>query len=538
MFVTIVVIDILKNFATKFNAIDIPNWRKVHENPIPTIGGLGMAAGALVPILLWTPIHKPIYTSMIIGTSILIFVGLFDDIFNFGYKIKLFAQIIAALVVILIGDIRVTNLGIFNPYNFLIPDWLTIVLSVIVIVGITNAINLSDGLDGLAAGIAFLSFICIGYLSYLLKIQPFIVITAAMSGSIFGFLRYNTYPAIVFMGDSGSQLLGFILATLSLTITQKIESLSPFLIVLIIGIPIIDTFIVIVQRIISGRSPFFADKNHFHHRLLDLGLYHSESVIVIYIIHAFLVCLAFIFRFYPDWLILTIYLVLFFIILTSVTIAAKAGWKCKRSYFLDKIIKGRLKEYSKGNFIIKFSFKMVKIGFYVLFLFTCFLPAKIPTNLSLIASAYLISVFVIWKYKREWVNNSIGIGFYLFIPFLIYLSETDMVLWMNHHFFYKPYNLFFGILTFFSILTLKFTRRRYGFKFNPTDLLILFVALAVPNVPDENIKKYHMGLVAVKIIVFYFTYEIIVGELRIDMKWFRFMIISAYVIIGLRGFIG
>ena len=536
MFTTIVLIPILKEIALKFNILDIPNQRKIHEFPIPRIGGIAMATGAFIPVLFWVPM-KPYLISIIIGSGIVVIAGMVDDIRKLGFKTKFAAQILAALIVILYGNIKIVDLGFFFPDGFILPDLASIPLTIFIIVGVTNAINLSDGLDGLAGGISLLSLICIGYLSYILKIHPFIVISAALIGSIFGFLRYNTFPATIFMGDAGSQLLGFIAICMSLTLTQKSRHLSPFLIFLIMGFPLIDTFSVVAQRIMSGKSPFVADKNHLHHKLMDLGLYHSESVILVYVIHAIFICLAFIFRFYPDWFILTIYLTLFSILLTSTLVAIRCGWRFKRSYFLDKIIQGRLQNLKEKNYIIKFSFKIVEVGFYSLLLFSCFLPENIPTNLSLITLAFLIFVLAIWKLKREWIDNTLEIGFYLLIPFLIYLSHINMASWMNDYFL-MPYNLSFGILTFFVILTLKYTRRKKGFKFSPMDILILFVAFVVPNLPDENIKKYHMGLVAAKIIVFFFTHEVVVGELRIDLKWFRFTTILAFLIIGLRGLIG
>jgi UDP-GlcNAc:undecaprenyl-phosphate GlcNAc-1-phosphate transferase len=536
MFGTIVLIPTLKELALKFNILDIPDKRKIHEYPVPRIGGIAMAAGAFIPVLLWVPM-KPYLVSIIIGSAIVVFSGMLDDIIKLEFKAKFAAQIIAALVVILYGNIRIVDLGFFLPDGYILPPWASIPLTTFFIVGVTNAINLSDGLDGLAGGISLLSLICIGYLAYILKIHPFILISAALIGSIFGFLRFNTFPATIFMGDAGSQLLGFVAICMSLALTQKSTHLSPFLIFLIMGIPLIDTFGVVVQRIMSGKSPFIADKNHLHHKLIDLGFYHSESVILVYIMHAIFICLAFILRFYPDWFILTIYLTLSSIILTSTLVAVKRGWRFKRSFFFENIIKGRLKYLKEKNYIIKFSFKIVEIGFYFLLLFSCFLPENIPANLSLIVWLYLAFVIAIMMHKWEWTNNVLAIGFYLFIPFLMYLSHIDMASWMNK-FILIPYNLSFGILTFFVVLTLKYTRRRKGFKFSSMDILILFVALVVPNLPDENIKRYHMGLVAAKIIVFFFTHEVLAGELRINIKWFRLTIILAFLVIGLRGIIG
>jgi UDP-GlcNAc:undecaprenyl-phosphate GlcNAc-1-phosphate transferase len=329
-----------------------------------------------------------------IGAGIVVTAGIVDDIIKLEFKAKFTAQIFAALIVILYGNIKIVDLGLFLPGGIVLPDWISILLSTIFIVGATNAINLSDGLDGLAGGICLLSLICIGYLAYLLTIHPFIVISAALIGSIFGFLRYNTHPATIFMGDAGSQLLGFISVCMALALTQKSPHLSPFLIFLILGIPLIDTLGVFTQRIMSGKSPFIADRNHLHHKLIDLGLYHSESVILVYITHAIFICLAIIFKFYPDWFILTLYSVLSSILLTSTILALRSGWKLRRSYFFDKIVKGKLREFKERNYVIKFSFKMVEISFYSLLFFSCMLPENIPSNLSLVAWVYIVFVLI------------------------------------------------------------------------------------------------------------------------------------------------
>ena len=264
---TILMIPLLINLACKFDVLDFPDSRKIHCDPVPRIGGVAMALGAFIPILLWIPFNAFV-KSVILGSSILIIFGLVDDIKNIGVKTKFAGQIIAALIVILYGGLKIKSLGIFGPAGFFLPDWLSIPLTLVVIVAVTNAINLSDGLDGLAGGVTLITFLCIGYLSYLDNIQAFEIISVALVGAIFGLLRYNTHPAIVFMGDSGSQLLGFVAITLSLALARKSTEMNLILVLLILGIPVIDTLSVIAQRILKGRSPFAADKNHLHHKTL------------------------------------------------------------------------------------------------------------------------------------------------------------------------------------------------------------------------------------------------------------------------------
>jgi len=296
MFVTIGLIPIFRGLAEKVNAIDIPEARKMHKRPMPRSGGISMALGALVPVVIWAP-GNDFVNSIIIGSGIVVAFGLIDDIKSLGFKVKFAGQIAAASIVIFYGGVKIKSLGMLLPYGFMLPDLLAIPLTLVMIVGVTNAINLSDGLDGLAGGITLISFICIGYLSYLYGNLALILLSMAIIGAVFGFLRFNTYPASVFMGDAGSQLLGFLAIVLSISLTQMNNNLSPVLPLLIIGFPALDTVDVMISRMANGKSPFTADKNHFHHKLIRLGLYHTESVLFIYVTHAFVVSSAFIFRF-------------------------------------------------------------------------------------------------------------------------------------------------------------------------------------------------------------------------------------------------
>jgi UDP-GlcNAc:undecaprenyl-phosphate GlcNAc-1-phosphate transferase len=406
----------------------------------------------------------------------------------------------------------------------------------VAIVAATNAINLSDGLDGLAGGITLLSFLFIGYLSYLVKFQAFEVMSVAMVGAIFGLLRYNTHPATVFMGDTGSQLLGFIAVTLSLAVTRRTPEISPILPLLIIGLPIIDTMSVMVHRILEGKSPFKADKNHLHHKLMNVGFYHSESVILIYIIHAIMVCYAFIFRYESDRFLLVSFLLFAAAIILTVFVADERGWRMKRYPVIDIVIKGPFRKLREQHVIIKISFKAVEIGFISILLLTCFLPRRMPVFLSVSALILLISLFIIWQFKPKGASIVAEIAIFLMIPFLVYLGQTS-VYYLRETFLIKTYNFSYGILIIFVLLTLKFTRR-HGFKTTPMDFLILIIAVVLPNLPDERIRHWQMGFVAAKIVVLFFTYEILKGELRMNAEKLLYTGVMALMIISIRGFIG
>jgi UDP-GlcNAc:undecaprenyl-phosphate GlcNAc-1-phosphate transferase len=338
------------------------------------------------------------------------------------------------------------------------------------------------------------------------------------------------------MGDAGSQLLGFVSITLALALARKTTQINLILVPFILGLPVIDTLSVIVQRILKGRSPFAADNNHLHHKIMNLGFYHSESVLILYLLHAALVCLGFIFRYKSAWFLLALYILFSGGCLAAILLAERNGFKIKRFDFIDKVVKVHLRKLREENIIIKLSFKAVEIGFIFLLLFSCILPQHIHIYFSLSSMAILGIIFLIWQIRKSWTVLIIEISVFLMIPFLVYLSEKD-VAYLIDTTLVKAYAFSFGVLIVFVLLTLKFTRRK-GFKTTPLDFLILFIALVVPYLPDEQIRDWQMGLVAAKIIVLFFAYEVLKGELRKDTKKLGVAGIIALMIISLRGFVG
>lgn len=533
VFITIGLIPIFSRLALRVNLIDVPNERKVHNTPMPKSGGIAIAIGSLLPILFWT--HNDEFLKwFLIGIIVLSISGLIDDIRGHGPWTKFLAQFIAAIIIIFPGSLRIENLGTLLPYDFILPGWISIPLTLITIVGVTNAINLSDGLDGLAGGICLLSFSCLAFIAYLSENHFVAILSVAIAGAIFGFLRFNTYPASIFMGDTGSQFLGFSLIVLSLKLTQSNTPLSPLLPLIILGFPVLDTLSVMAQRLQEHRPLFRADMNHFHHRLIRLGFYQTESVLIIYLIQAGLVIAAFLLRFHSEWSILIGYLIFSTIVLGVFTIADKKGFRFQRLNIIDRIIKGKLKELREKGTIIKVSFRIIEFGIPLLLIFASFLPPHIPRYASYISFILIGIIILLWSFLKKYLGFSLRAILYIYIPYLIYMSNSEPVSWIPG-FFIKYYNLSFFILAIFIVLTMKFSRRRHGFKSTPMDFLILFIALVVPNLPIDEIENYHLGLIAAKIIALFFSYEVLMGELRENFSRLSFMTILSLAIFGIKG---
>ncbi len=522
MFITIALIPILRIVALRKECIlDVPDCRKVHCTPIPKVGGLAMAVGALVPVILVADGGRFV-NSVLIGACVIVLFGLVDDLKTLGWKAKFAGQVAAALVVILYGGLSICNLGSCLPEGVGLPDFLALPLTLVVIVGVTNAINLSDGLDGLAGGTSLLTFLGIGLLCYTggdFPEKPFILmLCTAVVGAIFGFLRFNTFPATVFMGDTGSQLLGFLAATLALGITQMNSTpLSPLVPLLLLGFPVLDTLVVMTERIRAGRSPFAPDKNHFHHKLLRLGLFHTEAVTLIYAITAGMTGAAYFLRYHQDWLILLVYAGFSALVVTAFGAAERRGFVFQRQGFFDTGIKRRLKPLKEKGLLIQALFLPLLYGLPLLFAAAGLVRAEVPGYLGAAAAGFAGAILIARWVRKEWVNPVMRVAFYLLVPMVLSLDGAGPAGWVQPRHL-AAYNYAYGLLAFFTVLTLKFTRRRKGFKAAPMDFLIVVLALVVPNLPGTFAGGMHMGEMAIKLIVMYFSFEVLIGELRGELR--------------------
>jgi UDP-GlcNAc:undecaprenyl-phosphate/decaprenyl-phosphate GlcNAc-1-phosphate transferase len=281
----------VRKFAVRFNVIDVPkDHRRVHNKPTPLLGGLAIYFSFVITLILCKGALTNSEIGLIIGATIIVIGGVIDDKYNIRPWKKLLFQISAALVLIFFGvSINVITNPISNIYEFINIGYLCIPLTIIWIVGITNAVNLIDGLDGLAAGISLIASITLFIISILNSRNEAATLIIIFSGAILGFLPYNFNPATIFMGDTGSQLLGFMLAGIS--IRGAIKSAVAFSIavpILALGIPIYDTLFAMIRRKINGKPIMAPDRGHLHHRLLDMGLTQKQVVAIMYIISAIL----------------------------------------------------------------------------------------------------------------------------------------------------------------------------------------------------------------------------------------------------------
>jgi len=283
LFAALFVLPKLAHIAERIGLLDQPSKRKVHMRPRPLVGGVGMVIAATFTSLAFVPITG--LRGYFLGLSVLLFVGFLDDFKEVGHKQKFVAQILAAVLLVYFSDVCLQCFGNLLRFGQIwIPggDIVEMVVTIFCIVGVINSVNLIDGLDGLAGGISFNAFMFFAVHASLNGNVSLMMLNFALAGAVLGFLRYNWYPSVMFMGDAGSLCLGFSLGYMALALTQgEGAGMAPVSALLILAVPITDTLVIMSKRALKGSSPFLPDKKHLHHIFMRYGMGRLGTVKVI-----------------------------------------------------------------------------------------------------------------------------------------------------------------------------------------------------------------------------------------------------------------
>lgn len=283
-FISAMATPLVRKLAFRIGAVDIPkDDRRVHKKAMPLMGGLAIFAAVVIAVLIFLPLDRSTF-SILLGGTLIVMSGIINDLKDLSPKLKLLFQVLAGLILIF-GGVKVDV--ITNPFtsgiSVLDLRWLSIPITLFWVVGITNTLNLIDGLDGLAAGVAMISSI-----SFMLVASKFVnpeitILAAIVAGSCLGFLPFNFNPAKIFMGDTGALFLGFMLAAISIEgVMKSVATIAIIVPILILGVPIFDTTFAIFRRLLNGQSIMAADKGHLHHRLLNRGYSQKKTVLILY----------------------------------------------------------------------------------------------------------------------------------------------------------------------------------------------------------------------------------------------------------------
>lgn len=526
MSVTMALIPPLMQAATRWNFLDAPGARKVHTTPVPRVGGIAMAAGTLLALLLSGEFVQPM-PAYLAGVLVLLLFGVWDDRVTLSAGPKLLGQVIAVLLIMTWGDVTIATTTLAERHA--LPGWLSWPLTFVFLIGVTNAINLADGLDGLAGGTTLLSLSALALLAFTSG-TPFVgVVAIVIVGAILGFLRYNTHPARVFMGDGGSQILGFSAAVLAVVLTQdELTPLSSALPLLLLGIPIIDTLMVMTQRLLEGRSPLQADRNHIHHRLLALGFDHHEAVMGIYLLQASLFVTAWYLRYESDLTIIALFVGLSLLTIGALQGATAAGWRLRpegRAGARNSSQVGRLIGWLRApSRLPRWSLVTLSIGVAVYFAAVCLVMPEPSGDIQLMAAVVAIGMAglmsVRWRESDAgWVLKA---GVFLALVMAVYFDRLTAT-------FLEPrpalqLALFVALVVAIVIRFRLASDRR--FRVTPLDILVIFIALAVPNLPGSVISAATVGESIAKLVVLMYGVETVFSG---STHWWRLPSMAALV---------
>jgi len=292
--VTFLAIPKLIHFAEKLRVLDNGGDRSSHNGSIPFFGGIAIFTGIICSLLFWADIENIQY--ILVSILIVFIVGLIDDLRQITAFKKIIGQIIATLILIFLGDLQIDSLhGVLGVYD--LPIWASISFTIFVVIVITNGFNLIDGVDGLAAGVGVISSFSFGVIALIMEQRDMAIIAFTLMGALIGFLKYNIFPARIFMGDTGSLVVGMTLSILAINCIQyglvietlKLPNKGPLLAIAFLAIPLFDSLRVFIIRALKGNGPLTAGRDHIHHALLDLGYGHKYTSIILCTFSVFLI---------------------------------------------------------------------------------------------------------------------------------------------------------------------------------------------------------------------------------------------------------
>jgi UDP-GlcNAc:undecaprenyl-phosphate GlcNAc-1-phosphate transferase len=500
---TMILIPLLIQLAPELGLLDHPDERKVHHHAIPRVGGIAIFVGSVVPMLIWLPGSR-LLGAILLALAVLLLFGVWDDRSNISYRYKFIGQILAASIVVIWGDATVYHLPLISDIE--LPVYLAWAITIIMLVAVTNAVNMSDGLDGLAGGISLLSIGCMTLIAGMAGDFSVFIFGISMVGAILGFLRFNTYPAQVFMGDAGSQLLGFASGLICILASKQSNTAMSLMVpLLVLGLPVLDTSVVMLKRLAAGRSPFSPDRNHIHHRFLDIGFSHREAVYIIYVMQIVLVLLAFKLRYATDLLILVIYALFSLLLLWAVSDRHAIQ---KRGADLVRRVKVVLAGLGVGRGLViyrKTAFRVLRYLLSTILVVGALYLQDIPSDFSMLIPA-MLGLMLVPLIKFTQVTGHVArFCLYATMAFLAYFIELNL----QAGAWWGPLFHLAIVAVFISVALVIRLSRGGGIEFSALDFLLLAVALITSFFFKSGDLAGVPGYVVIEIMVLFYGVNVL-----------------------------
>ncbi len=536
MAVTMALIPALMRSAGRMHVLDAPGARKVHAQPMPRVGGIAMIVGVAIALLLWLPAFDTRMRAWLGGAAIVFAFGVWDDRATLSPKVKLLGQLLAIGCVVFLGGVSVETFTLTERHA--LPAWFGLPFTFLFLLGATNAVNLADGLDGLAGGTTLLSCVALGVLGLTYGVAPVAVTAVAVAGGILGFLRFNTYPARVFMGDGGSQFLGYTVATLALMLTQDpTVPLSTALPLMLLGLPAVDTLMVMAQRWREGSPLFKGDRRHVHHKLLALGFDHAEAVAVIYAVQAVFFVTAWQIRYEPDTVIVATFLLLALIIVGALGAAGRLGWRWRHVPIAAEpegasSLRRALVWLAMPAHLPRWSLRVAATCLLAYVLAVALLAGRPATDIGWLAAALAVVLLVsllLTSYapRSDWLARMVlyvgaAMAVYLDHVTLEKVAALQQVKW-----------LCLPLLVASVAVRIRLSKER-RFTVTALDVLIMFAAAVVPLLPGLAGGRSDLGLSLLKLVTLVYAIELFTDQSPRGQRLVAFGVCAFLTIVAVR----
>jgi len=519
----------ISKLAVRIGGVDRPDGRKVHTTEIPRLGGIAIFCAFMLAIILFCDVERQ--TRGLLSGAIVIFItGLIDDLIGLTPRQKLIGEVMAASTGVIAGNIVLSSLGNLFGMGEVQLGLLAIPFTIFAIVGVMNAINLIDGLDGLAGGVSAIVCMVFGIIAFKTGNLLVLSITAALLGAIFGFLKYNTFPATIFMGDSGSLLLGYCMGFLSIMLViQGNGSISPVTPLIALGVPVLDTLVVMVNRFKRRENMFLPDKTHIHHRLMNMGFGHRFTVIIVIGLTYCYSFAALAFYYLDD------YQMLAGLIFSSSMIYAGLYYLSNNPFVeRSRMLRSnspiwKTRTYRKIVEQCSYLIRFIKYLLICIMLLAVFTPVHGMREIALVSGILLLFITVLVFIPLGRSNVCLLVVLYFCSIFIIYQMENfgrdTMLLGIP---LLTISNAFFICLI--AAEGIKIYLRRQGLITISShfEYFLLFIAISVPLLPHDFASKYHLLTVAGKSVILFIAFKLIFMK---SVKMNRKFLLATYMIL-------
>jgi UDP-GlcNAc:undecaprenyl-phosphate GlcNAc-1-phosphate transferase len=560
--ISIVLVPLVVRLAAVYQLYDAPDSlsanhtsRKVHTIPTPRLGGIAIVLSFLLTQLIW--IKSSALPGVFLGGFAVFLVGVADDIIAIKPLVRFLLQCVFAGFAVLYHDLIPRFIDLGFGMSLQLPWLLGFPFSVFVIVGSINTINMIDGLDGLAGGVALIGVALLSFL-YFRNSQDLgliLYISCPMLGAILGFLRYNTHPAVIFMGDGGSNWLGYMIGSIMLLLLAgkhigenaislvSVPALPLFSVVLCLAIPVFDTALVMAGRIRRGMNPMTADKTHLHHALLEVGLSHPQAVSALYFLALLVGVIGILPVAFPGYNLDFAPYIGILIVFAFVLIASRINMDRTIGFFAKR---AKVRDHSGYGYLVKLIRNWENFNRYLLYAILLAGPAfagavRMDVGIASAAVALLIVISIILgasNYRDDFLDSAC-VALAATVLLIANNSNTMMVEWGGDRLSIHPlYNFLFILLLVSTVLLFLTTVKKRYFIFTPSDFLLAAVPLILLIVPEPYKSDYRINIISLRTIVVFTAVRILAKRKGYVMAHVKGVALVALLFVFLAGVYG